>query len=61
MIEQAKFNYSHSGEALEKQTKITEDQGETQIRQLKNMENNYLILICLLEKIIPFIPLDKQL
>ena len=30
MIEQANFNYSHLGKALEKQTKTIEDKGRNQ-------------------------------
>ena len=32
MIEQAKFNYSSLGKALEKQTKSIEDQGKKEIK-----------------------------
>ena len=35
IIRQAKFNYSPLGKALEKQRKITEDQGEKQVNALK--------------------------
>ena len=35
MIEQAKFPYSPSGKALEKQTKTIEDKGEKQIKALE--------------------------
>ena len=32
VIEQANFTYSHLGKALEKQTKVIEDQGEKQMK-----------------------------
>ena len=35
IIEQAKFTYSPSGKAFEKQTKTVEDQGEKQIKAIK--------------------------
>ena len=34
MIEQAKFTYSLSGKAFEKQTKIIKDQGKKQIEAI---------------------------
>ena len=38
MIEQAKFTYSPSGKALEKQTKTIEDQGIKQVKALKALK-----------------------
>ena len=38
MIEQAKFTYSPLGKALEKQIKIIEDQGEKQVKTLKDLK-----------------------
>ena len=37
IIEQAKFNYSPSGKALEKQIKTIEDHGEKQVEALKDL------------------------
>ena len=51
VIEQAKFAYSPSGKALEKQTKTIEDQGKKQ-KQSKIMENNLLNLMNLLKRIL---------
>ena len=43
VIEQAMFEYSPLGKAFEKQTKMIEDQGEKQIKALKNIvEKKYL-------------------
>ena len=36
VIKQAKFNYSPSGESLEKQTKTIEDQGKKQIKAIED-------------------------
>ena len=46
VIEQAKFSYSPLGNALEKQRKTIENQGES-----KSMKNNWLILMNLLKMI----------
>ena len=40
IIEQAKFTYSPSGKAFEKQTKIIEDQGEKQIKAIEDKDFN---------------------
>ena len=39
IIEQAKFTYSPSGKAFEKQIKTIEDQGEKQVEALKNLKS----------------------
>ena len=47
IIQEAKFNYSHLGKALEKQIKTIEDQGKKQVKaiqdnnQLVNKDNDY--------------------
>ena len=38
IIEQAKFTYSPLGKAFEKQIKTIEDQGEKQIKAIKNLK-----------------------
>ena len=38
IIEQAKFNYSPSGKAFEKQIKTIQDQGQKQVEALKNLK-----------------------
>ena len=43
IIERAKFTYSPLGKAFEKQTKITEDQGEKQIKAIQNQGQNKTI------------------
>ena len=40
VIEQARFTYSPSGKAFEKQIKTIEDQGEKQIDALKDLKSN---------------------
>ena len=40
VIEQATFAYSPLGKAFEKQTKAIEDQGEKQIKAIKDNKNN---------------------
>ena len=40
MIEQAKFTYSPLGKTFEKQIKAIEDQGEKQVKALKNLKDN---------------------
>ena len=52
VIEQANFTYSSLGKPLEKQTKTIENQGKKQIKSFKKMENNWLILMNLLKKIL---------
>ena len=50
IIEQAKFTYSPSGKAFEKQIKTIEDQGETQVKTLNTLKSNDLLAI---EDVIP--------
>ena len=38
MIEKDKFTYSPLGKALEKQTEMTEDQGEKQVKAIEDHE-----------------------
>ena len=40
LIEQAKFTYSHTEKAFEKQTKTIEDQGKNQVNALKDLKYN---------------------
>ena len=40
MIKQAKFTYSHLGNAFEKQIKAIEDQGEKQVEALENLKDH---------------------
>ena len=49
VVEQAKFIYSPSQKAFEKQAKIIEEQGRKKLKQLKSMEKNWLSQMCLLE------------
>ena len=39
-IEQAKFTFSPLGKAFEKQTKTVKDQGEKQVKAIKDNKNN---------------------
>ena len=41
IIQQAKFNYSPLGKALEKQRKTIEDQGEKQVKEIQYNKNDY--------------------
>ena len=40
IIEQAKFTYSPSGKAFEKQIKTMEDQGQKQVEALNSLKSN---------------------
>ena len=49
IIQQAKFNYSPLGKAIEKQRKTIEDQGEKQVEAIQ--DNKQLILVKMIIKI----------
>ena len=41
LIQQAKFNYSPLGKAIEKQRKTIEDQGEKQVKEIQYNKDDY--------------------